>query len=187
MFRTLSLATTFAVAFVFPAFAEDANTKVEPGTGPTSAMTDQVPKMKSEADGNKATGADSAKPLPAAKAMNDAVPSMRPNDAKSGQADSKSGASATETSASLMLSEQEGKSWITKPVYSNDGKKIGAVVSFQRDAANNVIGMHADIGGYLGFWQTRVNLTPAQFKLRGDRVELDLTAAEANALPTVHI
>ena len=187
MFRALSLATTFAVALVLPAFAEDANTKVEPGTGPTSTMTDQVPKMNSDADGNKAAGANSAKPLPAAKAMNDAVPSMRPSDAKSGQPDSKSGEGATETSASLMLSEQEGKSWITKPVYSNDGKKIGAVVSFQRDAANKVVGMHADIGGYFGFWQSRVNLTPSQFKLRGDRVELDLTAAEANALPTVHI
>jgi hypothetical protein len=60
-------------------------------------------------------------------------------------------------------------------------------VSFQRDGNNKVIGMRADIGGYFGFGQSRVNLTPAQFKLQGDRVELDLTAAEAKALPVVHI
>ncbi len=35
--------------------------------------------------------------------------------------------------------------------------------------------MHADIGGFLGFGEFCVNLTPAQFKLEGDlcRVEAD--------------
>jgi len=187
MIRTLSLATTFAVALAFPVLAEDASTKIEPGTGPTSTMTNQVPQMKSDAEGTKATGSNSLNPLPAAKAMNDAVPSMRPGDAVSGQSDRKSGVVATATTAGLTLTEQEGDSWIKKPVYSNDGKKIGAVVSFQRDGNNKVIGMRADIGGYFGFGQSRVNLTPAQFKLQGDRVELDLTAAEAKALPVVHI
>ena len=45
--------------------------------------------------------------------------------------------------------------------------------------------MHADIGGFLGLGQTRVKLAPAQFKLQGDRVVLDLTAAQANDLPKV--
>jgi hypothetical protein len=178
MIRILSLATTFAVALVLPALAEDASTKIEPGTGPTSTMSNQVPQMKSDADATKAIESTPAKPLPAVKATSDAV---------SGQSDSKTGAVAAATTANLTLTEQEGDSWIKKPVYSNDGKKIGAVVSFQRDANNKVIGMHADIGGYFGFGQSRVNLTPAQFKLQGDRVELDLTAAEVKALPVVHI
>jgi hypothetical protein len=45
--------------------------------------------------------------------------------------------------------------------------------------------MQADIGGFLGLGETRVRLTPAQFKLQGDRAVLDLTAAQAKDLPKV--
>ena len=171
-----SLATAFSAAFAAPVLAEDTNIKVDPGTGPTSTMTDRVPLMKSDASGSNADGSSSANLLPAAKAMNDAVPSMRSGDAIT-----------LTPGAGLSLTMQEGESWIKKPVYSNDGKKIEAVASFQRDADNKVVGMHADIGGYFGFGRSRVNLTTSQFRLRGDRVELDLTAAEVKALPVVHI
>jgi hypothetical protein len=187
MFRNLSLATAFSVAFAAPVLAEDTNIKVDPGTGPTSTMIDRVPHMKSDASGSNADGSSSANLLPVAKAMNDAVPSMRPGDAMSGQLDTKSSATTLTPGTGLSLTMQEGESWIKKPVYSNDGKKIGAVASFQRDADNKVVGMHADIGGYFGFGRSRVNLTTSQFRLRGDRVELDLTAAEVKALPVVHI
>ena len=53
MIRNLSLAAVVAVAFVLPAIAEDSKIKIEPGTGPTSTMTDQVPQMK-ERCGSKA-------------------------------------------------------------------------------------------------------------------------------------
>jgi hypothetical protein len=43
--------------------------------------------------------------------------------------------------------------------------------------------MHADIGGILGFGQTRVNVTTLQFTLKGDRVLLDMTAEQAKSLP----
>ena len=86
---------------------------------------------------------------------------------------------------SLLLTEQEGKTWVNKPVYSSDGSKLGQVVDFQRAADNKVISMHADVGGFLGMWQTRINLTTPQFKLQGDRVVLNLTAAEVKVLPSV--
>ena len=89
------------------------------------------------------------------------------------------------TSIMITLTEQQAKDWIDKPVYSSDGKKIGEVVLFQRDADNHVIGMHADNGGFLGLGQTRVNVTPLQLTLKGDRVLLDLTAAQAKELPKV--
>ena len=62
---------------------------------------------------------------------------------------------------------------------------MGEVAAFQRSGDNSVTEMHADIGGFLGIGETRVRLTPAQFKLQGDRVLLDLTAAQAKDLPTV--
>lgn len=89
--------------------------------------------------------------------------------------------------ANILLTEQEGKTWIDKPIYSNDGIKLGEVVVFQRDAGNKVLGMHADIGGFLGYLQTRVNVMPAQFKLQGDRIVLDMTAEQAKSLPKVQI
>lgn len=45
--------------------------------------------------------------------------------------------------------------------------------------------MHADIGGLLGMGETRVSVTPAQFKLQTDRVVLTLTEEQAKALPKV--
>ena len=115
--------------------------------------------------------------------MSDQVPAPEmKRDAQ--ETDNKSGPGAAQQDASISLTEQEVLKWLDKPVYSSDGKKIGEVAAFQRDAATNkVIGMHADIGGFLGLGQTRVKLTPAQFKLQGDRVVLDLTAAQTNDLP----
>jgi hypothetical protein len=116
---------------------------------------------------------------------------MRPGDAVSGQSDSKSSPGATtaatpsEQSASISLTEQEALTWINKPVYSSDEKELGEVAAFQRDADNKVIGMHADIGGFLGLGETRINLTPAQLKLQGDRVVLSLTAEQAKQLPAI--
>ncbi len=87
--------------------------------------------------------------------------------------------------AAISMNEQEAMTWIDKPVFSSDGKQIGKVAAVQRDPDNKVTGMHADIGGFLGFGESRVNITPAQFKLQSDRVVLSLTTAEANDLPKV--
>jgi len=116
------------------------------------------------------------------------VPSMRPGDAVSGQSDSKSSPGAAAVAAQVgnqPLTELEVKSWIDKPVYSSDGIEVGEVVAIQRDGSSNVTSLHADVGGYFGFGQTRINVLPAQFKLQGDRVILGLTADEAKKLPAV--
>ena len=86
---------------------------------------------------------------------------------------------------SIVLTEVQGRDWIDKSVYSSDGKNLGEVVSFQRNADNMVIGLHADIGGFLGMGQTRIAVKSSQFKLEGDRVVLGLTAAQAKVLPEV--
>lgn len=193
MNRTLSLATIFAATLVGSAVSEEANKPIVPGTGPTSTMSDQVPQMKMDAEAIDAAGVNGDKRLPAAKAMGDAVPSMRPGDAVSGQSDSKSSPNtgpsqaAASTASTFALTVQEEKAWFNKPVFSSDGQKLGEVVAFQRDAQNNVVGMHADIGGFLGYGQTSVALRADQFKLSGDRVLLDLTSVQAKELPKVQI
>ena len=44
MIRTLSIVAVLGTALALPVVAEESKNKVEPGTGPTSTMTDQVPR-----------------------------------------------------------------------------------------------------------------------------------------------
>ena len=94
-------------------------------------------------------------------------------------------AAASPAAAALMLTADQAKTWIGKPVYSSDNTKIGEVAAFARGTDNAVNEMHADIGGFLGMGETRIKLMPAQFKLQDDRVVLNQTAAQAKLLPTV--
>jgi hypothetical protein len=91
-------------------------------------------------------------------------------------------AAATPAAAALMLTAEETKAWIGKPVYSSDNTKLGEVAAFARGTDNIVNEMHADIGGFLSMGETRIRLMPAQFK---DRLILNQTAAQAKLLPTV--
>ena len=56
-------------------------------------------------------------------------------------------AAATPSPTAMMLTADQAKLWIDKPVYSSDGKKIGEVAAFARGTDNTVNEMHADIGG----------------------------------------
>ncbi len=94
-------------------------------------------------------------------------------------------ATKPDTAKKTTLTEEQAKSWIDKRVFSSDGKELGEVAAFKRGADNAVQEMHIDIGGMLGIGETRVSVTPAQFKLEGDRVVLSLTEAQAKALPKV--
>lgn len=87
--------------------------------------------------------------------------------------------------AGLMMTEEQARVWIDRPVYSSDGNNIGTVTAITRGTDNTVTEMHADIGGFLGIGKTRVRLAPAQFTLRDDRVVLSVTAEQAKTLPTV--
>jgi PRC-barrel domain len=94
-------------------------------------------------------------------------------------------AAASPAVAAVMLTADQAKMWIGKPVYSSDNTKIGEVAAFARGTDNTVNEMHADIGGFLGMGETRIRVMPAQFKLQDDRVVLNQTAAQAKVLPTV--
>ena len=83
----------------------------------------------------------------------------------------------------LMLTDEQARTWIDKPVYSSDGKNLGEVAAFTRDASGKVTEMHADVGGFLGIGETRVRLMPSQFSIGTDRVVMTLTAEQAKTLP----
>jgi hypothetical protein len=92
---------------------------------------------------------------------------------------------AQDQASAVTLTDDQAKEWVDKTVYSSDGKEIGEVYEFKRAADNKVTELHADIGGFLGMGETRIKLTPSEFKLQGDRVVLNLTEEQAKALPKV--
>jgi hypothetical protein len=92
---------------------------------------------------------------------------------------------AAATTAQTAITEQEAKNWVDKPVYSSDGKKLGEVAAIIRTADNKITELRADIGGFLGLGQHEISVPAARFYLKNDRVELDMTAAQAKELPKV--
>ncbi len=161
MFRSQTFAIAFATALILPAMADDKKIIVDPpGPVPSTIIVEQTPAMKP----------DAAAKQPDTK-VNPGATAVAPSPVTAGTA----------------LTDQEAKTWIDKPVYSSDGKNVGEVVYFQRDADKKIIRMHADIGGFFGFGQTRVSLEPAHYTLQNDRVVLDLTAAQAKELPKSQI
>lgn len=92
---------------------------------------------------------------------------------------------AQDQASAITLTEGQAKEWVDKPVYSSDGKELGEVYEFKRSADSKVTELHADIGGFLGMGETRVKLSPSEFKLQGDRVVLNMTEEQAYALPKI--
>lgn len=183
----IALASSLAISLAFPAFAQNAENNSLNGTSPTNTMTKQVPPMKQEAPQVIGHGADAPGALPSTKAMSEAVPAMRPGDESAAVKGLPTTAADGSSVRTLSLTAEEDAAWIKKPIYSSDGNHVGEVKSFTRDAQNNVSGMHASMGGFLGIGQTSVKLTVDQFKLQGDRVDLKITAAEVKNLPRVQI
>ena len=90
---------------------------------------------------------------------------------------------ATISGDQVVLTEEQARAWIDKIVYSSDGKNLGEVAAFARDASGKVTELHADVGGFLGIGETRVRLLPTQFRLDRDAVVISMTAEQAKTLP----
>jgi hypothetical protein len=91
----------------------------------------------------------------------------------------------TSAKPEVTLTDEQAKNWIDKVVYSSDGQNVGEVAAFARDGSGKVTEMHADIGGFLGYGQTRVRVMPSQFQLTDDRAVLSITAEQTKTLPKV--
>ncbi len=84
------------------------------------------------------------------------------------------------------LSEQDAKAWTGKPVFSNDGKELGKVKLLSSGPGNKATELRADIGSATGSGQHPIILPASRFSLQGDRVVLDMTAAQATKLPKMN-
>jgi len=85
----------------------------------------------------------------------------------------------------MTLSDQQARAWIDKTVYSSDNKNVGEVAEIRRDSSGKVTELYADVGGFLGLGEHRIQLMPGQFKFGDDRVMLNMAADQVKALPKV--
>jgi hypothetical protein len=136
-------------------------------TAPTNRVGDAVPPMKatdSETDSEKSADTGTSTDMP-----------------KSADTSAQPAGSATFT-----VTEEAAKEWIGRPVYSSDNKRLGDIAALQRGPDDKVSELRADIGGFLGFGETRVRITADQIKeVKDDSLVVTLTEAEAKSLPPI--
>jgi PRC-barrel domain len=198
--KRLILSLVLACAASSFAYAQEQAAQPDPNAEhpPTNRMDAATPTMKAP------DGAEQTAPT---NRVGEAVPTMKPDDKSSDTAASPASPPASDTAQSppsapsdtmnataepaapaptFVLSEEAAKSWIGRPVYSIDDKNLGEVAALQRDGNGAVSAFDADIGGFLGFGETRVRLTTDQIQdVKDDKLVLKLTKDEAEALPPV--
>ena len=113
------------------------------------------------------------------------APSTAPAEIPASPAPSELPSTSADNSAAPVLSDEQAAALKNKVVWSSDQKNIGEVADVVRDSSGRVTEMHADIGGFLGFGETRVRVSPGEFKIVNDRVELTRTEEQAANLPKV--
>ena len=113
------------------------------------------------------------------------APSTAPAEIPASPAPSELPSTSADNSAAPVLSDEQAAALKNKVVWSSDQKNIGEVADVVRDSSGRVTEMHADIGGFLGFGETRVRVSPGEFKIINDRVELTRTEDQATNLPKV--
>jgi hypothetical protein len=80
---------------------------------------------------------------------------------------------------SVIVTDDQVKDWIARPVYSSDNKKIGEVIEIKRDPDNRITEAFIDTGKFLGIGATRYRITSDQIhEVKADGVMLTLNEAE---------
>lgn len=90
---------------------------------------------------------------------------------------------SAETVGAPILSDDQAKALKNSAVWTSDQKNVGEVADIKRDSSGRVTELHADIGGFLGFGETRVRVMPDEFKVENDRVVLSRTEEQVESLP----
>jgi hypothetical protein len=84
-----------------------------------------------------------------------------------------------------ILSDEQATALKNKVVWSSDQKNVGEIAEVVRDGTGRVTELHADIGGFLGFGETRVRVMPDEVKFMPDRVVLTRSEDQVSTLPKI--
>lgn len=91
----------------------------------------------------------------------------------------------TAENSAPVLTDEQARALTNKVVWSSDQKNVGEVADIVRDSDGRIKELHADIGGFLGFGETRVRVAPDEFRMMDDRIVLTRTQAQVETLPQV--
>jgi hypothetical protein len=189
--KRVLIATLLATVGTYGAYAQDAtppSTEVSPPAAdsahpPENRMDAATPTMKAPSDDTQ---------LPPTGRVGESVPPMKSTDQKDDNAAAAPETSPAPTAAapsampSLVVTDEEAKNWIGRPVYGSDDKKIGEIAELKRDGDNKVTEIDLDAGGFLGFGATRYRASADQIQdVKSDRLVLKITSAETENLPAV--
>jgi len=84
----------------------------------------------------------------------------------------------------FIVREDAAKSWIGRPVYSSDNKKIGEVIEIKRAPDDKVTEAYIDTGTFLGIGGTRYRVTSDQIQeVKPDGLVLTLKESEVRSAP----
>lgn len=184
MKRFVPLAATLAILAAAPAFAAETTTTPSTGTGTTTepvpppAPSATTPSTTEPGTGTT-TAPDSTGAAPTTPDMTTTTPGATTTP------DTTTGSTMGSTPTTLSMTQEQAEAWVDKPIYSADDKNVGEVAEIARSADGEVTELRADVGGFLGLGETRVRLTPEQFQLGADRIDLKLTSEQINSLPKI--
>ncbi|MEL6298748.1 MAG: PRC-barrel domain-containing protein [Pseudomonadota bacterium] len=111
-----------------------------------------------------------AQPVPTTPAPDGAAPSAEP---------AQPGAQAEQPATPGATTEKI----VGLPVFSKDGKRVGAVGKVEASGDGKIAAIHVRTGGFLGFGARLVMVTADQFEQAGETVRLALTEEEVDKLP----
>ncbi|MBC8050265.1 MAG: hypothetical protein H7X92_08990 [Chitinophagales bacterium] len=94
-------------------------------------------------------------------------------------------AAPTPAQEPARIQTQDFKSWIGMKIETIDGVNVGEVAGVIPATGSVLQEVHADIGGFLGFGETRVKMMPAQLTRQGDKFIVSLTKDEVSKLPKI--
>jgi len=185
--RRVILSIIFACAASGFAFAQEPAAQPDPNTPhpPQNRMDEATPTM---------TAPEGAEQTAPTDRVGDAVPPMKATDSEKSadtgtSSDIPKSAGTTAQPAgdtTFTVTEEGAKEWLGRPVYSSDNKRLGDIAALQLGPDGKVSELSADIGGFLGFGETRVRFTADQIKeVKDDSLVVTLTEEEANSLPAI--
>ena len=161
--RRMLIATIVSLAAGTVAYAQDPAPKpdanaVHPPTGRVEQVT---PTMKAP---------DGQELHPPTGRVGEAVPPMKSTDAQS---------TGESTEAGSFVPDE---TWISRSVYSSDGKELGRVLSVKKDGIQSQL--IVEVGGFLGLGTASKQIEPNQIQeVTDERIVLNLSEAAAKNLP----
>lgn len=82
-----------------------------------------------------------------------------------------------------MTGQQEKAQYTGWPVFTSDGEKLGEVTDVMPGGAGQGEKLRVESGGFFGIGSKTVEISPDQYRAAQNRIELQMTAEQAQGLP----